>query len=353
MSGFSEATLSQKLSELNQTAPSIQGVSLWLLHHRKHYHAYVKVIHWLTYAVYQSMYIFFFQLWYKELGKIKQEQKLPMMYLANDLVQNSRKKYPEIAKEFGTVMKLVFTHLVALNLDAKTQNSINRLVNIWRERQIFDKKILSDMSTVWESRAQKAPVSDEPTRKKRKSGDNSSVNGGSSGGLIDFDQTSDDVMKFMEILNATSDLDSSEELLSSLPDLSSIFQVELSADESKEKLSQLSEAENQLQEQSKVIQEEIDRRQYLEKLMSNFLKAQKLIVNKKKERLKNCKTKLNNIDEAKKMLENQLLSESLVEAELESIPLPNDKSVSEDKPSSSLSDAVNDDVDDIPLPIDQ
>lgn len=337
MSGFSEATLSQKLSELNQTAPSIQGVSLWLLHHRKHYHAYVK-------------------LWYKELGKINQEQKLPMMYLANDLVQNSRKKYPEIAKEFGTVMKLVFTHLVALNLDAKTQNSINRLVNIWRERQIFDKKIISDMSTVWESRAQKAPVSDEPKRKKRKSGDSSSSNGGSSGGHIDIDQTSDDVMKFMEILNATSDLDTSEELLSSLPDLSSIFKVEMSADESNEKLSQLSEAENQLLEQSKVIQEEIDRRLYLEKLMSNFLKAQKLIVNKKKERLKNCKTKLQNIDEAKKMLENQLLSDSMVEDELESIPLPgvatNDKSVSEDK-SPSPSDAVNDDVDDIPLPIDQ
>ena len=52
------------------------------------------------------------------------------------------------------------------------------------------------------------------------------------------------------------------------------------------------------------------------------------------------------------VFENQLLSDSLVEAELESIPLPNDKSVSEDKPS-SLSDAVNDDVDDIPLPIDQ
>jgi len=270
MSGFSEATLSQKLSELNQTAPSIQGVSLWLLHHRKHYQAYVK-------------------LWYKELGKIKPEQKLPMMYLANDLVQNSRKKYPEVAKEFGTVMKLVFTHLVALNLDAKTQNSINRLVNIWRDRQIFDKKIISDMSTVWESRAQKAPVSDEPRTKKHK-GTDSSSNGGSSGGSIDIDQTSDDVMKFMEILNATSDLDTSEELLSSLPDMSSIFQVELSEDESKEKLGQLSEAENQLQEQSKIIQEEIDRRLYLEKLMSNFLKAQKPIVNKKKERLKNCKT---------------------------------------------------------------
>ena len=43
MSGFSEATLAQKLAELNQTAPSIQGVSLWLLHHRKHYQTYVKV----------------------------------------------------------------------------------------------------------------------------------------------------------------------------------------------------------------------------------------------------------------------------------------------------------------------
>ena len=277
-----------------------------------------------------------------------------MMYLANDLVQNSRKKYPEVAKEFGTVMKLVFTHLVALNLDAKTQNSIDRLVNIWRDRQIFDKKIISDMNTVWESRAQKAPVSDEPKKKKHKSTESSS-NGG--GGNIDIDQTSDDVMKFMEILNATSDLDTSEELLSSLPDMSSIFQVELSEDESKEKLSQLSEAENQLQEQSKIIQEEIDRRLYLEKLMSNFLKAQKPIVNKKKERLKNCKTKLKTINEAKKMLDNQLLTDSIAEDELESIPLPGlqgdeDKSVSEDK-SPSPSDAVNDDVDDIPLPNDQ
>ena len=277
-----------------------------------------------------------------------------MMYLANDLVQNSRKKYPEVAKEFGTVMKLVFTHLVALNLDAKTQNSIDRLVNIWRDRQIFDKKIISDMSTVWESRAQKAPVSDEPKKKKHKITESSS-NG--SGGNIDIDQTSDDVMKFMEILNATSDLDTSEELLSSLPDMSSIFQVELSEDESKEKLSQLSEAENQLQEQSKIIQEEIDRRLYLEKLMSNFLKAQKPIVNRKKERLKNCKTKLKTIDEAKKMLDNQLLADSMAEDALESIPLPklqadDDKSVSEDK-SPSPSDAVNDDVDDIPLPNDQ
>ena len=43
MSGFSEVTLSQKLLELNHTQPSIQGLSLWLLHHRKHYQSIVKV----------------------------------------------------------------------------------------------------------------------------------------------------------------------------------------------------------------------------------------------------------------------------------------------------------------------
>jgi len=90
MSGFSEATLSQKLSELNQTQPSIQGLSLWLLHHRKHYQSIVKV-------------------WYKELGNVKNDKKLPFMYLANDLVQNSRKKSPEISKEFGLIMRAVFS----------------------------------------------------------------------------------------------------------------------------------------------------------------------------------------------------------------------------------------------------
>lgn len=320
MSGFSEVTLSQKLSELNQTAPSIQGVSLWLLHHRKHYQTYVK-------------------LWYKELGKVKPEQKLPMMYLANDLVQNSRKKYPEVAKEFGTVMKLVFTHLVALNLDSKTQNSLNRLVNIWRDRQIFDKETISDIGTVWGKTLKRTPTSDEPTNKKHKSSD--SINGDSAGN-IDFDQTADKVRKFIESLNDTSDLDTSEELLSSLPDLSSIAQVD-SKDESKEKLDKLTEAEIQLQEQSKIIQEEIDKRLYLEKLMTNFMKAQKPIVNKKRERLKNCRTKLKDVEEAKSVIANQLHS---AEDELECIPMP------EDDKSHCSSSIENDVVNSIPMPND-
>lgn len=50
MATFSESALVKKLADLNPSQQSIQTLSLWLIHHRKHYAAIVKV-------------------WYKELVK--------------------------------------------------------------------------------------------------------------------------------------------------------------------------------------------------------------------------------------------------------------------------------------------
>jgi hypothetical protein len=47
----------------------------------------------------------------------------------------------QVGKEFGTVMKKVFEHLETLDFDEKTINSIGRVVHIWEERGIFDKRI--------------------------------------------------------------------------------------------------------------------------------------------------------------------------------------------------------------------
>merc|ERR1712227_695593 len=210
MSGFSEVNLSQKMGELNQTAPSIQGVSLWLLHHRKHYQNYVKV-------------------WYKELGKVKREQKLPMMYLANDLVQNSRKKYPEVSKEFGTVMKAVFVHLSALEFDAKTQASINRLVAIWKERQSFEKRVLSDIDQAWENRNNKADVESQPLTKKPKL----SAKESDKSHTDDVRDTSEDIIKVLNSLQAVNNdqSDTAKGILSSLPNLTNITQENIVSQE--------------------------------------------------------------------------------------------------------------------------
>jgi hypothetical protein len=45
---------------------------------------------------------------------------------ANDVVQNSKKKYPEFASEFGTVLKRVLENLAQADIDEKTIKSIAR-----------------------------------------------------------------------------------------------------------------------------------------------------------------------------------------------------------------------------------
>ncbi len=92
-------------------------------------------------------------MWQVGITKVSQNRKLTYLYLANDVVQNSKKKYPEIAREFGTVMKRVMEHLAVLGLDEKTVKAIGRLLNIWRERNIFDPKIQGDLSRIWATKS--------------------------------------------------------------------------------------------------------------------------------------------------------------------------------------------------------
>lgn len=42
MAGFTESGLCKKLEDLNTSQHSIQTLSLWVIHHRKHYQTIVK-----------------------------------------------------------------------------------------------------------------------------------------------------------------------------------------------------------------------------------------------------------------------------------------------------------------------
>lgn len=86
---FSDASLLKKLQDLNSTQQSVQTLSLWLIHHRK----YAKTVT---------------NTWLRELQQAaKPERKLTLMYLANDILQNSRKKGEEYLKEFTNVLEQV------------------------------------------------------------------------------------------------------------------------------------------------------------------------------------------------------------------------------------------------------
>lgn len=127
----------KKLQDVNNSSQSIQTLSLWLIHHRKHHVQIVKI-------------------WLRELlksehddvpGKLtlttflisaKDSKKLTFMYLANDVIQNSKKKGPEFGKEFGTALSKAFQHMSTIGYDDKTKNSLVRLLNIWGERGVYD-----------------------------------------------------------------------------------------------------------------------------------------------------------------------------------------------------------------------
>ncbi|CAG2057439.1 unnamed protein product [Timema podura] len=179
MAGFTESALAKKLSDLNSSQQSIQTLSLWLIHHRKHHATIVKV-------------------WFKELvkGKLtvacniltlpaklalvdsmldsstwevgvrsymtKDSRKLTFMYLANDVIQNSKKKGPEYGKEFATVLRKAFEAMAVPENDEKTRRSLGRILQIWEERGVYDSKLITEFKKGLE-----APKNDDSPPKKK------------------------------------------------------------------------------------------------------------------------------------------------------------------------------------------
>lgn len=143
--GFTETAFIKKLSELNNTSQSIQTLSLWLIHHRKHYSTVAKI--WIRELI-KGIFVYFIMKNYigmlDELFFVaKGSKKLTFMYLANDVIQNSKKKGPEYGKEFSVHMKKAFEHMS--KSDEKTKNSLDRLLNIWNERGIYDNVLISEL----------------------------------------------------------------------------------------------------------------------------------------------------------------------------------------------------------------
>lgn len=120
---FSEASLFKKIQELNNTQQSVQTLSLWLIHHRKH----SKII---------------VQTWLKELVVSKKcDRKITFIYLANDILQNSRKKGSEFMNEFLKALPEAIENTSRM-ADTKLRFTLERIFNIWKDRKIYrDEKI--------------------------------------------------------------------------------------------------------------------------------------------------------------------------------------------------------------------
>lgn len=151
MSGFSESALERKLAELTNSQQSIQTLSLWKIHHRRHHKAIVSV-------------------WLRELKKADPSRKLTFMYLANDVIQNSKKKGPEFVREFGSILAKAFAHISMRNPDKHTHAGLRRILSVWQERNVFDAEQISEFDQYLPDKTDDSDTTGENRAKKTRKG---------------------------------------------------------------------------------------------------------------------------------------------------------------------------------------
>ncbi|KAF7819209.1 regulation of nuclear pre-mRNA domain-containing protein 1B-like [Senna tora] len=114
---FDGQTLTEKLLKLNNSQQSIESLSRWCITHRKKAKEIVET-------------------WDKLFNASQKEQRVSFLYLANDILQNSRRKGSEFVNEFWKVLPASLRHVYE-NGDEYGKKAVTRLVDIWEERKVF------------------------------------------------------------------------------------------------------------------------------------------------------------------------------------------------------------------------
>lgn len=112
-------TLTEKLLTLNCSQAAIEAVSQWCIFYRKDARTIVN-------------------LWEVEYTKAPPELRLALLYLANDILQNSRKKGREFVDEFIRVIPQALRRLAqGPGAVDRVRRAVVRLVAVWEERRVF------------------------------------------------------------------------------------------------------------------------------------------------------------------------------------------------------------------------
>ncbi|GFT17845.1 regulation of nuclear pre-mRNA domain-containing protein 1B [Nephila pilipes] len=303
MAGFTGEALGKKLLELNNSQQSIQTLSLWLIHHRKHHKTIVQV-------------------WFKELKKAKPHRKLTFMYLANDVIQNSKKKGPEFSKEFSTVLSKAFAHVKenVIDDDDKTKNGLERIISVWEDRNVYDSSVITGLRAAigrspGRENAKEVARSEKPKKKKVK--------------VLEVEPILKKPREEPVILSPRGDPPDPEELIKALqelenspstdaivrekiarlpPEVSDITLLEkIQTIRAAEKLSkQVEDASSLLTDYNKRLNEELEDRTLVSKMLNNFTHAQRELLAQSERKIEEYKEHLKRVSQVHNELKSHL-----------------------------------------------
>ncbi|XP_010926777.1 uncharacterized protein [Elaeis guineensis] len=118
MSGlFNGQILVEKLGKLNSSQQSIETLSHWCIFHRNNARQVVET-------------------WDRQFRCAPRDQRVSFLYLANDILQNSRRRGLEFINEFWRVLPGALNDVFE-NGGEFGRNTVLRLVDIWEERKVF------------------------------------------------------------------------------------------------------------------------------------------------------------------------------------------------------------------------
>lgn len=72
---------------------------------------------------------------------VKVEHRLTLFYLANDVIQHSKRKSYEFVESWGTSLQRATT----LVRDEKVREKISRIFKIWQQREIYSEDVITDL----------------------------------------------------------------------------------------------------------------------------------------------------------------------------------------------------------------
>ncbi|CCX15843.1 Similar to UPF0400 protein C337.03; acc. no. O74814 [Pyronema omphalodes CBS 100304] len=123
---YNDETVRAKLSALNDSQDSIVAVAQWVMFHRRQAKRSTE-------------------LWFERLKESSPHRKLMLIYLANEIVQQSKVKN---RVEFGnafTVLIVDGAETAYKGCPADIQNRIRRVVEVWRQRSIFKPEVQAEI----------------------------------------------------------------------------------------------------------------------------------------------------------------------------------------------------------------
>ncbi|XP_041376080.1 regulation of nuclear pre-mRNA domain-containing protein 1B-like [Gigantopelta aegis] len=286
MSSFSDANFAKKLVELNNTQQSIQTLSLWLIHHRKHSKSIVQV-------------------WQRELQKAKPAKRLIFIYLANDVIQNSKKKGPELSRDFATVLSDAIK-CTGKNSDDKMKERVGRVLGIWLERGVYDKEFVRGLKRHLES-----PIPEPVPPKKKKQDQFMTLRQevDAMDGVFDPPHAEELVKRLCDLeTSASSDAAVREKIAALPPEVSDISHLEKISDkESGVKLvKQVDNACQLLTDYNQRLTDELEERKKVAKMLREFIKQQKGELQKSESRLHEYQSKLSKVSAVRNELKSHL-----------------------------------------------